>query len=327
MVQLIYLKKERMTVMYGTKTTCYHFTKKQLNKSLISFFQKEFNYVPNFGIELPSFFGNDHEIKIHLQKKLDPSFNSFYVSLYEKLYASTDSQKYDYFDFNFQLLQLFSQHPVHKIWIENEDSIHIFMDEEQTLPFEYTPFVKKKIQVLERELERYTFSEEEFSSFQTSDLTFKSLAVHRRKNQISIIYQHTEKNTLEFSISYIVTPNRLQRVHIHSVFYSNEEEVVKQAEEITKNVYKRFAALSDIRIRCLMGYELIDHAKKIVHLPVPLVFYDELSKLENVVTTLLSHSISTEQICTLLNKKEDTLKKIIERIKSKINRHKLPIRL
>jgi len=313
--------------MYGTKTTCYHFTKKQLRESLNSFFQKEFNYVPDFGIELPSFFGINNEIKIYLQKKLNESFNPFYLSLYEQLYATTDPKKYEQFDFHFQLLQLFLQHPVRKIWIENEDSIHVFIDETTPLTFEYTPFVKKKMQRLEQELNRYTFSEDEFSSFQTKDLTFKSLAVHRRKNQISIIYQHTEENTLEFSISYIVSPDKLEKVRIHSVFYSHDEHAIKQAEEITKHVYERFSSIPDIRIRSLTGYDVIHHTKRIVHLPVPLIYHDGLSKLENVVTTLLTSNLSLEKISTLLNKKEDTLDVIIRRIKGKINQRNLPIRL
>lgn len=316
-----------MNDMYGTKTTCYHFTKKQLRESLTSFFQNKFNYVPDFGMEVPSFCGINSEIKIYLQKKLDESFNSFYLSLYEKLYAITDPKHYEHFDFHFQLLQLFFQHPVHKIWIENEDSIHVFIDEEASLTFEYTPFVKKKIKHLTQEMNRFMFSDEEFSSFQTKDLTFKSLVVHRRKNQISIVYQHTEENTLEFSISYTVHSDKLEKIHLHSVFYSNDEDVVKQAEEITKRVYERFASLSEIRIRSLTGHDILHHAKRIVHLPVPLVFYDGLSKLENVVTTLLSNRISLEQISALLNKKEDTLKEILRRIKWKINRHNLPIRL
>jgi hypothetical protein len=313
--------------MYGTKTTCYHFTKKQLRESLTSFFQKEFDYIPDFGIELPSFYGINNEIKIHLQKKLNESFNPFYLSLYEQLYAITDPKKYEQFNFHFQLLQLLFQHPVRKIWIENEDSIHVFIDEETSLTFEYTPFVKKKMQHLEQELNRYTFSEEEFSSFQTNNITFKSLVVHRRKNQISIVYQDTEENTLEFSISYTVLPDKLVKIHIHSVFYSHDEHAIKQAEEIAEHVHERFASIPDIRIRSLTGYDVIHHAKRIVHLPVPLTFYDGLSKLENVVTTLLSNNISLEQISTLLNKKEETLQEIIRRINWKINRDNLFIGL
>lgn len=306
-----------------TQKTCYSATPNELKKLFMEFFQKTYNYKPEFSVHFDTYIWLP--IVVNFKQSNTASFLKFWNAFQSDILRLKNKHGDEEFELGDKILRMIlnkdtDSYLFHKECSEyvydNSEVVHIFVKPNATLSLEEEDVFQEKLANLQKDMSPFIFTDADFNILQTEKS--KLFETYTSVESGYFILSFSYENDQQFFI--VIDFEQKEGLHIKIVEsgFCPTPEMQKEIQNISKEV----EALCKEKLKQHAPQIKMEHGT-ILAPNLPITYFDGLTPIENIVLSLNKiHHLGYENIADLVGKTSKHIDLTMQRIYMKYNSHK-----